>query len=254
MDNENIYKISLVIALCEGKTDIPYLNIPLDAYFQDKYGAKCKIVSIGGDVTSDLSIDDCDYIKIVSDYIEEKLGDSKNKIDCDIAKNIKEIVHIIDIDQAYISEDKMTVDPEVEGFLYTRQGTISNSKNKIKERNANKIKNINKLLSTKTLNIFGSEIPYSLYFYSVNIDDFYNENALNLSSSDKARLAALFERRYLLKQTNKGKVKLFLDLIKNNNPDNFPNNLKESWDYITFDNHSLLKCSNVNMIIEKEKR
>lgn len=256
MENEVelLYRFPIVVSVSEGKTDIPYLRMPLSSYFKDKYGYQCKTISLGGDLTSDPLINDEEFLHLHALLIESELSSPDNKIDEDIAKNIQEIVQIIDIDQVFLSEDLIIEDDSKEDFFYTREGTLYKSKDAVIKRNLLKIKRINQLLGLKSIHLFNRDIPFSLYFYSVNIDDFHNNSALNLDDKEKAKLATLFERKYLLKESHKGKVKLFLSIFAKNNPPDFPDGINESWDYIKCDNHCLLKCSNAFLIVEKDKR
>lgn len=245
------YKTPLVIAICEGPSDESYLNYPLNAHFKSRYGTTCKVIRIS-DVTGDPNLTDEEFVKLFPTFVESELKDPKNKIDNNVAKNIKEIVHIIDIDEALI-EDTLIHKDITKHYYYSRDGIYSNDVDDVKERNARKQTRINHLLSLRCINIFDLDIPYSLYFYSINIDDFHNENALNWDEEQKNRAAAIFERKYISK-TDKGRIKLFTELFEKNNPVGFPVGLKNTWEYIFMDNNSIKKCSNAILIIKPKER
>lgn len=245
------YKTPLVIAICEGFSDEPYLNYPLNAYFKSRYGTTCKVIRIS-DVTGDPNLTEEEFIKLFPTFVESELTDSKNKIDKDVAKNIKEIVHIIDIDEAFIENDLIHKD-ETKHFYYSREGIYSDNVDDVIERNLRKQGRIQHLLSLRSIDIFHLDIPYSLYFYSINIDDFHNENALNWDEKQKNKAAAIFERKYILK-TQEGRIKLFIELFQKNNPKDFPNGLDKTWEYISINNNSTKKCSNVVLIIKPKER
>lgn len=254
MNHELDYKAQIVVSVSEGKTDIPYLRQPLNAYFREAYGVTCKTISIGGDITSDPNLNSSDIVKALEMFVETELRSGRDKIDEDIARNIIEVVQIIDIDQAYIDDGKIFEDKRYNKFHYERNGTYYKNKEDVLLRNKLKRENIEKLLSIDHIHIFNRDIPFSLYFYSVNIDDFHNENALNLSAEDKWKLSSLFERKYLLKSSNSGKIKLFNSIFNKTNPSDLPDGINNSWKYIKENNNSLNKCSNVYLIINKDKR
>lgn len=246
------YKTPLIIAIGEGDSDESYLNLPLNAFFHDKYGARCKIIHIS-DVTGDPFLTEEEFEKLFPSFVENSLKDPKNKIDSNVAKNIKEIVHIIDIDEAFIGDELIHEDASKNSFHYERDGIYYKVPDLVKERNERKRYRILYLLEQTTINIFELDIPYSLYFYSVNIDDFHQENALNWDQDRKNKEAALFERKYFAK-SEQGRIKLFLSLFEKTNPSDFPNGLLKSWQYISENNNSLKRCSNAFLIIKPKER
>lgn len=251
MPNEyDSYTVPIVVAIIEGGSDKKYLKQPLEAYFRDKYGKTCKLIPVT-DLTSNPDIKDEDFIKTLIGGVETKLRSKENMVDEDVAVMISEVVHIFDIDEAYIDEDHIYIDSDHPSFFYTREGIRHISKNPVIQRNERKQRRIEELLSMSTINLFGMDFPYSVYFYSVNIDDFHYDDALNWDEETKNKKAAEFERQYLTKNSYKGKVKMFLKLFEKNNPSDFPTTHNDTWNYIKCDNNSLKKCSNVFLIIKQ---
>ena len=201
------------------------------------------------DLTSDPTIDDSDFLSQLYNSVEEGLSNKENMIDEDVAVMITEVVHIFDIDQAFINEDLIIEDENHDKFFYTREGIRFVSKNIVEQRNNRKQQRINQLLGLNTINIFGRSFPYSIYFYSVNIDDFHHDDALNWDNETKNAKAAEFERTYFSERSPKGKVKKFLELFKKRNPEDFPCTATDSCNYIMVNNNSLKRCSNVFLII-----
>ena len=251
MPNEYIdtYSVPIVVVAIEGPSDGTYLIDPLEAYFRDKYGSTCRLAKIK-DVTGDPYVDDKTFLNELRLRIESELSNSENKIDANVAVMIREVVHIFDIDEAFIDDSLIIEDSSRDEFYYTREGIRFNCTNSVKQRNARKVERIRELIKINSITLFDIDFPYHAYYFSVNIDDFHNENALNLPDEEKARLAALYRRRYILKKTAKGKVKMLLKLFDDTNPEDFPNDYYTSWNYIQIDNNSLKKCSNAFLIID----
>lgn len=247
------YSVPIVALVVEGPTDGAYLYEPLEAYFREKYGSTCKIAKIK-DVTSDPNVLDTEFVDELKKRIQDELSDSKNKIDYNVAAMIKEVVHIVDVDEAFIDDHLINEDPSKNEFFYTRTGILFREINSVKLRNNRKANRIRTLVGMKKITIFDREMPYSIYFFSVNIDDFHNDDSLNLSDDDKALKAAQFRRKYLVKETRSGKIKMFLKLCEKVNPDDFPDTFEGTWDYIQKDNNCLKRCSNTMLILGEKKK
>lgn len=245
----NNYRTNFVIAIVEGGSDAGYLTQPLNAYFKVKYGASCKTILIS-DLTSDPYLTDEEFSKL-SIFVESELSDSRNKFDKEVARNIIEVVHIIDIDEAFISDDLIHEDKTKSKYYYTREGIYYHNPEDVKERNNRKLRRVRYLLSLNKINLFGYEIDYSIYFYSINIDDFHGFE-LNITTEEKNKHASEFERDYI-KKSDEGKIKKFLKTF-DNNPSDFPINLKDTWEYIIINNNSLKPCSNAYLIVNKGLR
>lgn len=244
------FSVPIVVVVLEGSSDKRYLKQPLESHFRDKYGKTCKLVAVT-DLTSDPDITDEEFFPQLRKSIEVGLSSKDNMINEDVAVMITEVVHVFDIDEAYIDSDHIIEDESKDIFFYTREGVRFNRKSDVEKRNERKQRRIEFLLSQSEIMLFDKTFPYSIYFYSVNIDDFHNEDALNLDIDTKNKKAAEYERKYLLKKSPKGKVKMFLKTFETTNPEDFPQTLNETWEYIQKDNNSLKKCSNVFLIVSK---
>ena len=237
------FSTPLIVVIGEGSSDVAYLEPPLKAYYSKKYGMKCKLITIS-DVTSDPNYTDAQLMDLLPAFIEGELKRPINKIDKEIAANIKEIIQIIDIDEAFIDETLIKEDKDKKEFFYTRNGIEYKSIEIVRERNQRKQNRISMLRVKETVNVFGYEIPYTFLFFSINIDDFHYSNALNWTQEEKNRQAALFARRNYYSKDDDAKIETFKALF-DKNPTDFPNNIQDAWDYVSRDNNCLKTCSNV---------
>lgn len=237
------FSTPLIVVIGEGPSDIQYLEPPLKAYYSKKYGVKCKLITIS-DVTSDPNYTDAQLMDLLPAFIEGELKRPINKIDKEIAANIKEIIQIIDIDEAFIDDSLIREDKTKDKFFYTRNGIEYKNIETVKERNRRKQNRIAMLRTTETVNVFGYDIPYTLLFFSINIDDFHYPNALNWTQEKKNLQAAMFARRNYYSKDDDAKIETFKALF-DKNPTDFPNNIQDAWDYVSRDNNCLKTCSNV---------
>lgn len=245
--NTDSFTYPIIVVVLEGKSDITYLRLPLEAYYQDKYSSKCKLIAVR-DVTSDPSISDDNFIFDFQKRIECALSDAEHKMDHNVALMIKEVVHIFDIDSAYVSEDKIYLDKDKTQFFYSRDGISFNNPNLVIKRNKTKQYRISSLLNLNTIHIFDRDIDYKPYYFCINIDDFHVEEGLNLTQEEKNKHAAFYVRENYIGKSNKGKVRAFLKLFNKVNPEDIPLSFSETWTYIQVNNNSLKKCSNVFLI------
>ena len=205
---------------------------------------KCKLIAIS-DVTSDPNYTDEQLMGLLPGFIKGELNSPVNKINEDMADNIKEIIQIIDLDEAFIDDTLITENKAKDKFFYTRNGIEYKNIEIVKERNHRKQNRIAMLRTIKTVEIFDREIPYTFLFFSINIDDFHYSNALNWSQEEKNRQAALFARTNYYGKSDDEKIETFKLLFKKKNPIDFPDNIDEAWDYVSRDNNCLKTCSNV---------
>ena len=237
------FSTPLVVVITEGGSDIQYLESPLKAYYSLKYGTKCKLVPLS-DVTGMPHYTDEEIMGVFPTLVENELAASRHKIDKEVAKNIKEIIQIIDIDEAFIDNSLIRENKEKDKFFYTREGIEYWNPSIVKERNERKQRRIKLLRDRKTIDVFEREIPYTILFFSINIDDFHYEEALNWSTDQKNEQAARFARTYYYTKSKEERIAFFKSLFSKN-PDEFPSTIEEAWDYVSRDNNCLKTCSNV---------
>ena len=177
---------------------------------------------------------------------------------------INEIIHIVDMDGVYIEDSCIKYDekrkkkekPNAENKFYDKDTILTANLEASKRTNEQKRRNINHLCSLKSIrcNQENSEqsaiydncnIPYSIYFFSSNLDHvLYNE--ANLENSKKAEYARIFGKEYrhypeeFIKRLNVRKGTLVNMTYE------------ESWAFITErGNHSLEPHTNINLLFDK---
>ena len=178
-------------------------------------------------------------------YIDEYLKQNGLSSDC-----IGEIIHIVDMDGAYIEDSNITYDPKENGFYYSDDGRIitSNVESAIK-RNEMKRKNIDYLYSLDYIHNHGHSIPYSIYFFSSNLDHVLHGDANMINKFEKVERAENFAMKYMDEPED------FIKAIKD-----LPGTLddmtyEESWSFIRERGaNSINAHTNINLLLDKIAR
>ena len=95
-------------------------------------------------------------------------------------KDITEIIHILDMDGAYIDDSCIQHKDNPLGLdktYYAEDKILTDNVPGIVERNARKRANIDYLCSLNKIKIGSKSIPYSAYFFSSNLDHFLYDEA-----------------------------------------------------------------------------
>lgn len=169
--------------MVEGVTDETAFGLILSRLIEEKKIVRFKI--IGGDITTKSGTNAKNCINRVVEQVKEFLAqDFYQKSD------ILEIIHLVDLDGAFISEDHVITDesklPAGAHIYYTLDQIFTDHKESICYRNLQKSEVLNKLSEIKE--VYGN-IPYEIYFFSCNLEHvFYDQqNASDLSKYTMAK-------------------------------------------------------------------
>lgn len=198
----------------------------------------------GGDITTSSwvtpdNIDKKLYSKIIDPFL------SREKY---YAKDLFEIIQITDLDGAYIPDESVNVDPSAtDGPIYKDNGIWTTNKDGIIARNQNKRDVTDKLVSMSEIKIDTKTIPYSLYFFSSNMDHYLNNDA-NLPWQKKIRKANDFSDNCMFGL--EPFYKMFCD-----DQDALNMDWQESWDFIRAEGYfeSIKRHTNLNILINSLK-
>lgn len=216
----------------EGMSDMRSLELILTRYFSSSH---VKVEVTHGDITSDKNIN--------ASNISSKLGKivkacmSRNRFN---KKDFLKVVHLIDMDGAYIDDACIIQDDRYVRPYYTTSNIRVQNIDKIVDRNERKRNNINKISSmTKVF-----DIPYEAYYMSSNLDHALH-NKMNISDEEKEKLACKFEDRFAKD------LPRFVEFM--NDPSYCVNTtLKDSWQFIKIGNHSLERYTNFGLCFEND--
>lgn len=147
--------------------------------------------------------------------------------------NFKQIIHIVDIDGAYLDQDKIHEDTFSKKLRYSEEGIYTSNVKGIVARNTVKKDNIFRLESKSII----WNIPYRVYYMSSNLDHvLYNK--LNSSDNEKENDAYAFAKKY--KNDVNGFVKYMCD-----SDFSVKGNYRDSWAFLKSQTRSIVRCSNL---------
>ena len=218
----------IVFIIVEGPSDQDALELLLNNIFESN---SVFVHVTHGDITSRKGNNTSNILKKVT---EEIRGYAKSNHFEKV--HFQQVIHIIDMDGAYVSEDCIIEDETVEKTLYSLDSIITRNKQEIIERNLVKSKNIDKLSETP---VIWGKIPYSAYYMSCNLDHvLYNK--LNSTDEEKENDSYRFAHKY--KYDTEGFKKFIAESDFSVGGD-YPS----SWKYIKEDKHSLERHTNLSL-------
>ena len=186
------------------------------------------------DITSEYGVSPSNILSKLGDEVRGYANSNSFK-----KSDFKEIIHIVDMDGAYIPNENVIEDHNASNPVYSLTEIRTADKPGIEVRNQNKRANINKICSCKEM----WSVPYSAYYMSCNLDHvLYNK--LNSTDEEKERDSFQFAKRY------KEKTKEFLSFICESDF-SVTGDLKASWDFIKLDLHSLERYTNFGICFKE---
>ncbi len=220
----------IVFVIVEGPTDEDALGIFLEQIFDR---SQVFIHITHGDITSEPGIN--------PHLIRNRIGNMvKAYADSNHLTKIhfQEIIHIIDMDGAYIPDECVVEDSSASDPVYSLESIKTVSVNGIRERNARKRICLDRLSSLQE----SWNVPYQAYYMSCNLDHVLH-NKLNSTDDEKELDALKFARRY--REDLDGFVKFISE-----SDFSVTSSYVESWRYIKEGIHSLERHTNLGICLK----
>lgn len=222
----------IVFVIVEGPSDSEALALALNGLFDQQ---TVHVHIMHRDITTDQGVDPSNIVTEIANEVKQFANSSHFS-----SIHFQEIIHLVDMDGAYIPNDAVVEDLEAERPVYSTTEIRTAYKNGIEQRNLQKRSNLDRLLATKEI----WKIPYSMYYMSCNLDHvLYGK--LNTSNEDKENDAHAFAKQY------KDDAQGFLQYISESDF-SVMEGYKESWAYIKQDLHSLERHSNLGVCFKQE--
>lgn len=184
----------------------------------------------------------CDVTtEVYSSQIKSYLNNRVEEF-CSIEKlkksDIKGIIHLVDTDGAFVSEDcvKQNSTDETE---YTDKEILAKNRELIIERNKKKSMVLKTLCSMRTL----AGINYTVYFLSRTLEHVLHNRIDNLSDQDKTKLSEAFDDLYA--DDLPGFLTFIADKVFAVQGD-----YKQTWNFIKQETNSLKRYSNLHLLFE----
>lgn len=229
----------IILFIVEGESDKHSFENILNKIVSNDV-VKFKVVK--GDIT--VKSNKYTVCKRINNKVEEFLSEPKNKFLS--VTDISKVVHLVDLDAAFISSDKI-VKNDKDSKEYQRDCYLVPNVNDIIERNKNKREVILKLKDMSFIRYKKGDkdkiIPYEIYYFSCNLEHVLHNNPNVESLKKKKELSELFAEEYL------GKEKEFLKFIKSKD---YATTLgyQESWYDAIKEKNALKRETNFNLFFK----
>lgn len=224
----------IIFVIVEGPSDDDSLGIFFDKYY-DNYNVEVKVMHC--DITTKKGVTITNILSKVADVVKEYAENNHLK-----REHFKEIIHIVDTDGVYVSNDIVVEDESVKETTYSLDSIRCKNKNNIIKRNEQKRKNIDKLINCGQI---WTSIPYKIYYMSTNLEHVLHD-IQNATDDEKEELAYQFLKKY------KNDLYGFLDYICDSS---FSVNKEylDSWSFIKKGNNSLSRYTNLCLCFNSNK-
>jgi hypothetical protein len=156
-------------------------------------------------------------------------------------KDLAEIIHIVDIDGAFIPDDKVVKASEVSAINYGESCIEAPNPGCIVCRNHEKAAALKQLSSISEITYERRGVPYGVYFLSRNMEHALHGEVCNISNEQKERLARKFQREY--KNNLNGFVTFMREEI------GIDGDYSETWRYLQEGVNSLRRGSNLHLFL-----
>lgn len=239
-------KKKVVLFIVEGPSDMSALERPIQTLLEDNAeNIEATFLVAECDVTSDLRNNPSNIEQKINRFYFEPFF-SANEF-C-YPKDILEVVHIVDLDGTFIPEEYCRAfDAEHfadEGFVYDPPYVYGATAEAVMRRNAQKAANIKHLLELDSIKVKNKTCPYSVYFFSSNIDH-YLYDKLNLCGREKIRRAEEFADHCV------EDLEWFIGRICKHSQALKGMAHEESWAYIAEGTNSVKRHTNFNLYLDR---
>ena len=230
-----VYALEEIFSKINYDENIFYIIIAYLTKFRDDYSIYMEVDE------NNLNFDMKNYSddkKIYLNIFEKVLNKYKlNK------KDIREVVHLIDTDGAFIPSENVQGKKQGE-IEYTEEEIIAKNPLDIKQRNKRKTEIVKLLYKTDQIYI---NIPYKIYYFSRNREHALNNKKESISDEEKSILADEFSDKY---ENNIEKFYEFMCF----SPEAVGDEYKTSWEFILDGTNSLKRYHNFNIYLQSLKR
>lgn len=218
----------VILFIAEGPTDEETLSPILKKIFQKE---EVQFHIVHGDMTSNWSVTAKNAVKTVNQHIDierKRYGFQK--------KDILKVIHLVDMDGAFVPEGRVLPGKGRE-ILYYKDHIETQSPETVINRNERKSQILSRLSLTGRI----GSIPYSIYYFSRNLEHVFHNRGKNLTDEEKVLYADAFADRYASDTAG------FLSLLSGNDF-TVPGDYRETWEFISQGVNSLNRHSNFHLL------
>lgn len=178
----------VILVIVEGMSDKTVLSGLLPKIFGD-YVFRFKIIH--GDLLTQSSITRSQILMQVNKQLSYSMSEYKYRPD-----DIKEVVHLVDLDAVYIDPSRIEERQNISKVYYTNEVMYVKDYNQILRRNTQKTLNLSRLMESSYLKRGHTRIPYAILYMSINLDHVISNNPNVITNYDKARISYEFVENF----------------------------------------------------------
>lgn len=214
----------IVFVIVEGPSDDDALGVVFSKFYSKD---EVHVEVMHCDITTDFGR--TPIVSKIGNVVKSYAGHAFKQSD------FRQIIHIVDMDGAYIPDENIVEDPDATKPYYSTADIRTCNKVGIENRNRQKRDNLNRLTSISQV----WKIPYSVFYMSSNLDHaLYGK--LNSTDDEKEHDAFYFSMKY------KNNLPSFIQFISESEF-SVCNDYKESWRFIKEALHSLERHTNLGL-------
>lgn len=197
-----------------------------------------KFHTLNGDITTRNCINETNVIAKINKFVSTYI-DKENTFN---AKDIHEIIHIIDTDGAFIPASSVEINNETQSNIYTERKILTKNVAAQQEMMEKKKRIVSRLNSINEIKIKQKQVSYHIYYLSRNLEHALWNNIQTLSCKKKRVLAEWFDLQYADKPEDFKKFINSKDIA-------VPGNYQETWTFIMTGLNSLHRHSNMHLCL-----
>ena len=221
----------IVFVIVEGPSDEEALGVLINRIYDSK---AVYVHVMHCDITTEFDVNPSNIVVKIGSLVKRFAGRTFKSGD------FSQIIHITDMDGAFIPDDAIVEDAAASKHLYSVTEIRTQRKNVIEDRNRRKRDNLNRLSSTSKV----WNIPYRIYYMSCNLDHvLYGK--LNSTDDEKETNAFAFAKKY------KDDLLGFINYISESEF-SVVGSYPQSWNYIREGLHSLERHTNFGLCFKTE--
>ena len=177
----------IIFVIVEGSSDETALGAILQNIFDVN---QVHIEVVHGDITTQNGVMPHNILSKIGDMVAEYIKQNRYLKKSDFER----IIHIVDMDGAYIPNENIIEDADLEKTSYSLKNITTNNKSHIVERNKHKTANINKICSCHEIGK-KEKIPYKVFYMSCNLDHVLHDK-INSTDAEKKLDSRKFAKQY----------------------------------------------------------
>lgn len=221
----------IIFVIVEGPSDEETVGVLLNRIYSNN---SVYVHVMYCDITAELEVNPRNIVAKIGNLVKDYAGRIFKPED------FRNIIHIADMDGAYIPNDAIVDDVSALKPVYSTTMIRTANKKGIENRNQRKRENLNRLSSINKI----WNIPYQIYYMSCNLDHvLYGK--LNCSDDEKEFNALNFAKKYM------DNIPCFIKYMSNSDF-SVIDNYSKSWDFIREDLHSLERHTNLGLCLKIE--